>query len=229
MMRPRLLSIALLLAFGAACDASSSPSSFADTDDTGGVDDVDTDTTTVNAMGTQVGSEGIFGCEVLGTQTVASPDTKIEGLELPPDALFATLAGKWIGVTSTTGGDTPTTLTIGPAVTYTWVEVEAVGDCADYLAVETSAALEADPFASAILDGVLGIRPDQRRLVVSTSLSALSGDTGPTIFDPAEMDETVLILDAPLTDTELNGAFAFEGCVGEDCTRETLGTLAAVR
>ncbi len=188
------------------------------------IDDTSTDTGTRTftnqSDGTQIGSEGIFGCEV-EERTAIDADATVDGFSASPADLVAPLLGDFLGdLVDFEAGTVPTTLTLGGIDGIFLVEVNQGGACIDYIAVELVGTLDADPLASAEFPGVIGIRPSESRVLFATRMNNVSGSATPLTFDPAEMDTTDLTVGGEITPTQLDGSLFFVGCLDALCTTD---------
>lgn len=223
----RLLAVPLGVLWAlVACD-SGSPGSV-DVDDTAARDTGETWGTlgTTEPMGTQVGSEGFWGCEVDDTEPV-EPETWIESLGGTPSELLPPRVGAWTLDVVPEGktGATKSELTVADEGAYVWVDVKEGAGCADYLHVPVTA-----DFSGVSLAGALGIRPDGARLIAGTSagLADLQATWGEPEF--AASADLAWRLDATVEPTTLSGQVAWVDCPDAACPNtDVLASVSAAR
>ncbi len=222
------LALACLTACGEVGDDDTGPA-LADTAVGGNnEDDEDNEADTDDAQyGTQVGSEGVFGCQVESTTAIVNADAEVPGFAATANELLESHAGVWPG-TLTVGVDESASLEISPGTDLSYVTVSGDDDCADYIIVSANAALSASS-VTGMASGDLAIRPDRGRLLVSTAWAPTVTEIEPTAFDPDLMDDVYVELDATITPPTLSADLRLVGCVGGTCTPETIGTLTASR
>jgi hypothetical protein len=198
--------------------------------DSGAVFDTGVGTFSTNSDGTQIGSEGIFGCPV-DTRTPIEADASVDGFSASPVALITPLLGEYTGevedAQQTLG---PATLNLGNVTGYELVDVIGPAPCADYIHVKLDGSLVVGELASGQFPGAIGMRPDEARLILAASLSQITGSALPLTFDPAEMDTTELNIGGTVTPTALDGSIFFVGCRDGTCTTDApQGTFSFTR
>ena len=180
--------------------------------------------------GTQIGSEGFWGC-LIEDQTPAEADVILSGFSASPAELVAPMIGVYTGELSYADSEPlASTLTLGSISGFEFVDVVESGSCADYIRVNLSGSLAAGPLATAQLTGAIGMRTDESRLSVSISLADVVGTATPLTFDPAEMDTTELTIAGIVSATRLDGTLALVGCANGSCTTDDpQGTISFTR
>jgi len=178
--------------------------------------------------GTQIGSEGFWGCEESGRTLIANENETLEGFSSSPAELVAPLIGAYTGELVDSNTEVVSgTLTFGNIGRFELVEVVQSGSCTNYIHVEVDGALQAGGLASGNFPGAIGIRADESRLAIASRYSQITGTAVPLTFDPALMDTIDLTVAGIITATELMGTLVFVGCLADDCTTDaTQGTFS---
>lgn len=230
----RLLAITVaLLGVLVACDgggASFQPDTGLSTGDSGlgtgtppGNEDV-----TSKAMGTQVGSEGFWGCPIISIEPVLDRTSANPLLGGAPVELSAARLGIWpLQITDTDASDTvPGSMFIADGGEYFWVDVEEGTDCYDHLVVSTIGTLSREEFPSETLSGWLAIREGASRLVVTSgaSLAVTSSAWGM----PSSASPVTFRIDADLDQSFLDGAAMYVDCETTELACPTSELVASI-
>ena len=193
-----------------ACGSADSNLQDEDTSDTGLPD--------WTSQGTQVGSEGIFGCEV-DTTTPVEAQAVLEEFDKTPADLLAPLMGAWTGVfVDHQAQSLAFSMDFQPTVDFEWVTVLPTTGCQNYVQANTKATLSANPLLAEALEGRIGLRTDATKAIFSVSADQVVGTAKPLVLDSTAMNDTQLVLTADLSATTAVGEVRFVGCVGEICT-----------
>jgi len=208
-----------------ACD-SVERSGGADSADTGGQDTV----FSTWSDGTQIGSEGFWGC-VVASRSVVEGDVTLDGFSGSPSELAAPLIGTYVGSVFKTGTDVvQTTLTTSGVSGFELVEVVEAEGCEDYIHVELTSSFAAGEMVSGSFAGGLGLRPSSARLQIHADRQVLDGTAAPITFEASDMSSTTLVVGGDLTSTALDGSLWFVGCASGACvTDASLGTVSLSR
>lgn len=196
--------------------------------------DADTDTgdtyeTSQGLVGTQVGSEGLFGCRVTRATWVDDPLAVAQGFTESPSVLVAARSGEWIVAITTPTAGTTGTLSLTPTGVYEMVGVEETTGCRDYIRGVVDGRLVTGTVTDDVWAGSVAVRTDRSVVALTEPAAAAQLGMAPT-FDTTGMSSVDLHLDAELSDTELSGTFAFIGCTGTTCTApDPAGTLIGSR
>jgi hypothetical protein len=180
--------------------------------------------------GTQVGSEGLWGCTV-ESRTVIDADAVPEGFDASPADLTAPFLGRYEGEVFDVGSEVYSgSLTTGSVSAFERVDVVEQDGCEDYIRVEIVGNLSAGAFVSGSVGGPLGLRPDASRLALVANLTDLEGSARPILFAPADMDITTLTVSGDITATSLAGTMWFLGCSSGACiTDDVRGSFSLTR
>ena len=170
------------------------------------------------SQGTQVGSEGIFGCQVDTTTPVAAQDV-LDGFDKTPADLLAPLMGVWTGAfVDSNAQSIAFSMDFQPTVDFQLVTVLPTTGCQNYVQATTKADLAANPLLAEALEGHIGIRTNTAKAIFSVSADQVVGTATPLVLDSTAMDATQLVLTTDLTATTAIGDVRFVGCVDEACT-----------
>jgi len=180
--------------------------------------------------GTQIGSEGLWGCTV-ENRTVIDADVVPEGFSASPADLTAPLVGTYVGEVFDVGSEVYSgSLTTGSVSAFERVDVVEQDGCEDYIRVEIAGDLSAEGFVSGNFTGPLGLRPDAYRLALVADLAVLEGSVRPLTFAPADMDDTTLTVSGDISATSLAGTMWFVGCASGACiTDDVRGSFSFSR
>ncbi len=189
----------------AACDGSGS--NFVPSTDSGDTDphtgaDTDPDTT----QGTQVGSEGFWGCPIDGMEPL-DPYDPLPDFGIPAELADSALGGWSLSLTPTGKSAAPGTLS---QAAVSWSLVRSHAPCADHVVVGVSGTVDLDG-AKLGATGYLGLRPGEAAYLL-------------TLDDPSEAVATEWGLPAPpagqdafrlslaVADAKVTGVGAFAAC-----------------
>jgi len=222
------LALACVIALGAACGEVGAPIGTGSTtpvesSDIGDDQRPDTTKSSTHDFGTQVGSEGIWGC------IITSID-EIDGSELVPgtteasDKMVTRLTSGWaltldvFGSGTEEGGlwvDTPTR--------YALVKTDG---CGDYVEARTTGLLDRGD-ASVAVDGRLALSAD--RAAVNLAAPSLDDDVRAAWGEPSSADLAYLEVDAELDGLDLVGVVRHAECPESTCLGEDLALLVGTR
>jgi len=235
----RIFLVPLLFAAFLACEEAGSENDTDATFDTGDSSTDDTDDGDGNGTGgpnggfvhpgIQVGSEGLFGCEIMEAREVTNLDAQVSGFDQTARELLDARLAAWTGALDGVAGTADGTLSMGLDGAVALVSVNPREGCSDFLWAELDSELAVAPLiTSAPMSGEIGIRPDQSRLVLSVREDRVIGEATPT-FDVALQDSTRLLLDGPVDAATISLAANWVGCIGATCEVDPIGTFTASR
>lgn len=228
----KLLAIPLvILGVLVACDGNGGGPDLgvADTGNDTGTDlDTDTPPTETNGMGTQVGSEGFWGCPI-ELVTVVDGATALDAIGGPPDELTGRVVGGWGLQIVDDGASEPVagSLALVDAGNYLWLDVADGEGCVDHLASEVSATLVRGT-TTTVLTGFVGIGSGAARLLVTAggALDDVALTWGPSTYPP---DTAVTFrIDGDLTPVGFSGAASWVDCDPLEWVCGTADPVAAV-
>lgn len=211
----------LLLAFGlAACEDTGSPAGTGSTTEYGDTTDGrpgntdPTDTGTRHPFGTQVGSEGFWGC-VITTRTAVAAEELVPGTSSRAGKLAEDTAGQWVlDYSLTAGGTARGTLWVDAATDFTVVETDS---CGSYVEARVTAILERDG-ADIAVDGLLALSADE----TAFRLAALStdADVEEVWGTPPSASLGFLRVDGKLSGDAVSGSVSHADCLLATCTEQ---------
>lgn len=224
-MRTLPLLFGLVACFESDLPASSSPSTSSTS--TGSTEtDTETATTTPTAtssFGTQVGSEGFWGCTITAV-------TPIPRDELPPGfdrtamEVAEELLGSWVVALDLGEGAQEGDLHM-VSDQAAWVETE--GDCGPYLLLGVGAELSLPALPPIPLEGLLGARVDDAALALASPADA---DAVQAVVGEPPFAGAFLRIDAVVDVEALVGDVGWADCPRGTCaTWEALGAVDGVR
>lgn len=221
---PLLLGAALFLA---ACDGVEVSSGAPSTTEVGSTTDPIVGTKGTNNFGTQVGSEGFWGCSVQSRLSLAATED-VPGFGVSAEDLAADRLGTWPVdlLPEDTQALEAGVLELGPAVAYTLVTLE--GGCEPYLEVELRGTLARGSNAAVDMRGLLATNDTEAGLrMVAPSVD----DDAVLSWGPPPTSGTAwLRVDADLDAFDLQGDVAWADCVETTCANVApLGTLEGSR
>ncbi len=233
----RLLAVPIGLLWALVACSGGSASGLADDTGDGGTSPWDTGEPTVgvqdtDSLGTQVGSEGFWGCDLDDTEPVY-PGTLLPSFASPPEEVALPRIGEWLlelGSPDTTGATTTGGLSLVDEGTYVWFDVKDGPGCQDYLAILVSGTMRRGSDPALPVAGYLAVRPDAGKVAL-----AATGDLDPwrqSWGEPAfgTSDDLEWHLDADIAPTSLTGSVAWTDCPEADCPNEDpLATVMATR
>jgi hypothetical protein len=214
-----------LLVLAACFDSAPAPMATASTTSPGPLtttDPINVTDVDVSAFGTQVGSEGFWGCTITSAEAI-SGDVIPEGFVSPVADIVAAHTGVWpLQFTSAEGTSAPVDLEL-VGLRASWITLD--GDCAPYLAVELGAQLRTDAVAIS-LPGQLAAQPDAAAFALSVpadreGVQAAFG--APSFDEPAWLQ-----VDAALDPTTLMGDVRYGRCA-DGCPVDELGRVDGAR
>jgi hypothetical protein len=180
-------------------------------------------------MGTQVGSEGFWGCPVEDVRPINGADTITE-IGGSPSALTSERMGSWALSIEDEGGSgaVPGSLTLLDQGAYLWVDVQEGSGCSDHLASPVTGALVRDGAPPQPMMGVLALKSGASRLVITdegdlTSTTSVWG--APTYTD---LTGVTFRLDSEIDATELGGEALYVDCPEAEADCPTADMTAAV-
>lgn len=222
------LALACVIAFGAACGEVGTPSGTGSTtpvesSDLGDDQRPDTTKSSTQDFGTQVGSEGFWGC------TITSMD-EIDGSELVPgttesaEKMVTRLTSGWaLSYDIVGGGIEEGGLWVDTPTRYALVKTDG---CGDYVDARTTGLLDRGDTSVAV-DGRLALSADAT--AVNLAAPSLDDDVRAAWGDPSSGDLAYLEIDAELDGVELVGVVRHAECPESTCLGEDLAVLVGTR
>jgi hypothetical protein len=210
----RLLAVAFgLLAGLMACEPGSTTYK-PDTTGLGTPFDSGTSDILTNAMGTQVGSEGFWGCPIEDVRPILNGADTIDELGGSPSSLTGERMGSWSLSIEDEGGSgaVPGTLTLIDQGTYLWLDVAEGPGCSDHLASPVTGALVRDGAPAQPMLGVLAISALGTRLVITDEgdLSSTTSIWGTPSY--ADLTGVTFRLDGEADASTLGAEAAYVDC-----------------
>lgn len=183
-------------------------------DDGGGSDPSGLTGPTTRGFGTQVGSEGFWGC-VVTSRTDHAVDALLPGGDQTAEKSALGLTGGWSLIHDLVGlGTEGGALYVDPPSTYTLVETD--GDCGSYVEARVTGLLDRSEHSVAVA-GLMILSADTSELRLAAPSS--DADVREAWGDPAGADLTYLRVDASLDadGTMITGAVAHADCLTQTC------------
>ena len=178
-------------------------------------------------MGTQVGSEGFWGCPIEKAEPIDGGIPR-EDLGGSPEVLTAALVGEWpLQISDLLLGLTVDgSLTLTDEREYYWLDVAEGTGCVDHAVSVVSGAVVRQG-SSHSLEGLLGISANGNRLVVSADSAGMISTWGAPIFTSVPNDVSFRI-DAGLDPFSFDGTASYVDCDRLDLDCPTAQALADV-
>lgn len=181
-----------------------------------------------SGMGTQVGSEGFWGCPIERVDPLDGT-TDVPAIGGSPQALTARLVGEWpLQIRDETGGEvTAATLGLVDLGSYLWVDVTDGAGCVDHLASEVSGTVARGSSTTA-WSGFVGITDGAARLLVTAdgASDTLAEVWGAPAYAPGV--PATLRIDGTLDPARLDGAASWVDCDPLEVRCDTADPVAEV-
>ncbi len=214
---PACLAVASLAAGCGEVDVSGTPTTPGTTiDDGGGSDPTGLTGPTTRGFGTQVGSEGFWGCSVTA-RTEHAVNALVPGSEQSAEKAAGDLTGGWSLVHDLIGfGTEEGALFVDLPSTYTLVETD--GDCGSYVEARVTGLLDRSERSIAVA-GLMVLSADTRALRLAAPSS--DGDVREAWGEPAGADLSYLRVDASLDadGTMVTGSVSHADCLTQSCAQ----------
>lgn len=166
-----------------------------------------------DGMGTQVGSEGFWGCPIVSEEPIGDRTTPIADIGGSPIVLASARMGPWPLQIQDAGASAPLagTLVLADGNDYRWVDVAEGEGCYDHLAVAVLGTIARGETSIEPVSGWLAIRDGASRLIVTSDASFAT--TSAAWGMPATLLGTPsLRIDAALDATLLDGQALYVEC-----------------